>query len=84
MQRVRLVDGSTLKNLQLLHSRNTTVGTPSPWLPVVREAATLIVYLAGYPSGLRGRIANPLFMGSNPIPAFPILCSRLPSENAGG
>ena len=24
---------------------------------------------AGYPSGLRGRIANPLFVGSNPTPA---------------
>ena len=26
--------------------------------------------LAEYPSGLRGRIANPLFVGSNPTSAF--------------
>ena len=28
---------------------------------------------AAYPSGLRGRIANPLFKGSNPFAAFPIV-----------
>jgi hypothetical protein len=26
--------------------------------------------MAGCPRGLRGRIANPLFVGSNPTPAF--------------
>ena len=30
--------------------------------------------LAEYPSGLRGRIANPLFVGSNPTSAFPKPC----------
>ena len=34
---------------------------------------------AEYPSGLRGRIANPLFMGSNPISA----CSGAVGESAG-
>ena len=28
---------------------------------------------AEYPSGLRGRIANPLFVGSNPTSAFELL-----------
>ncbi len=35
---------------------------------------------AGYQSGLMGRIANPLFVGSNPTPAFSALrdsCLRL-------
>ena len=31
-------------------------------------------FLAVYPSGLRGRIANPLSAGSNPAAAFPPLC----------
>ncbi len=35
------------------------------------------VLLAGCPSGLRGRIANPLFVGSNPTPAFLSLYSQL-------
>jgi hypothetical protein len=29
--------------------------------------------VAEYPSGLRGRIANPLFVGSNPTSAFSLL-----------
>ncbi len=34
---------------------------------------------AGYPSGLRGRIANPLFVGSNPTPAFPSTPAHKPN-----
>jgi integrase/recombinase XerD len=37
----------------------------------VRRGATLCDTTAAYPSGSRGRIANPLFVGSNPTAAFP-------------
>ena len=40
--------------------------------------ATIRLRPAAYPSGLRGRIANPLFVGSNPTAAF-TLSSATPS-----
>ena len=48
--------------------RVRTIYVPCVWLLGVTPMAAR---MAVYPSGLRGRIANPLFAGSNPAAAFP-------------
>ena len=40
------------------------------WVIFAVRARTRFRFMAAYPSGLRGRIANPLFVGSNPTAAF--------------
>ena len=42
-----------------------------------RKMPTAEEFTAEYPSGLRGRIANPLFVGSNPTSAYgPLITTR--------